>query len=109
VTREATARKTRTVLRLALATTALAAPATQMISVTFNFATVNSILGGQVSGNAFVSGDITDGVLRGLRGTVNLPLRYSRLSIDPSGSVVLHGEQLNVRWNQYTCNPFGCI
>jgi hypothetical protein len=43
------------VLTLALATTALAAPATQTISVTFNFATVNSILGGQVSGNAYVS------------------------------------------------------
>jgi hypothetical protein len=97
-------------LTLALTTTALAAPATtQTVSVYFNNVSFNSILGGQISGNASVSGDLTDAGLSGLRGSVNLPLRDSRLSIDPTGTLLLHTEQMNVQWNRVTCNQFGCF
>ena len=61
------------VLTLAFATTALAAPATQTINVYFGYVSFNSILGGQISGNASVSGDLTDAGLSGLRGTANAP------------------------------------
>lgn len=97
------------VLTLALSTTALAAPATQTIAINFSYVNFSSILGGQISGNASVSGDLSDAGLSGLRGTVNLPLRDSRLSIEPTGTLVLQSEQLNVQWNRVTCNQFGCI
>lgn len=61
------------VLTLAFATTALAAPATGTINVYFGYVSFNSILGGQISGNASVSGDLTDAGLSGLRGTANAP------------------------------------
>lgn len=96
-------------LTLAFATTALAAPAAQTISANFSYVSFNSILGGQISGNAYVSGDISDAGLSGLRGAVNLPLRDSKLWIDPVGPLVLGTQQLNVQWNRFTCNPFGCI
>jgi hypothetical protein len=96
-------------LTLALTTTAFAAPATQAISINFSYASFNSILGGQISGSASVSGDVSDAGLSGLRGTVNLPLRDSKLWIDPSGTLVLQSQQLNVQWNRVTCNQFGCF
>ncbi len=96
------------VLTLALTTTALAASSNQTISVYFSYVSFSSILGGQISGNASVSGDLSDGVLSGLRGTVNLPLRDSKLSIDPTGTLILSTEQMNVQWNRYTCGQFGC-
>ena len=94
------------VLMLAFATTALAAPATQTINVYFSYVGFNSILGGQISGNASVSGDLTDAGLSGLRGTANLPLRDAKLWIDPTGAFVLRTEQMNVQWNRYICNPY---
>jgi len=97
------------VLTLAFATTAFAASAGQTISVNFNYVSFNSILGGQVSGNASVSGDISDTGLAGLRGTANLPLRDSKLWIDPTGSLALETQQVSVQWNRFTCNPLGCI
>lgn len=97
------------VLTLALTTTAFAASADQTISVYFNYVSFNSILGGQISGNASASGDLSDAGLSGLRGTVNLPLRDSKLWIDPTGTFLLNTEQMNVQWNRYTCNQFGCI
>lgn len=97
------------VLTLALSTTALAAPTTQTVSIYFGYVSFNSILGGQISGNASVSGDVTDAGLSGLRGTVNLPLRDSKLWIDPTGMLTLQTEQLNVQWNRVTCNQFGCF
>jgi hypothetical protein len=78
---------------------ALAAPATQTISINFTYVSFSSILGGQISGNASVSGGVSDAGLSGLRGDVNLPLRDTRLSIEPTGTLVLQGEQLNVQWN----------
>ncbi|MDP9283273.1 MAG: hypothetical protein M3P38_14355, partial [Chloroflexota bacterium] len=50
------------VLTLALTTTALAASSNQTISVYFSYVSFSSILGGQISGNASVSGDLSDGV-----------------------------------------------
>jgi len=98
------------VLTLALTTTALAAPAaTQTVSVNFSYATFNSILGGQISGNASVSGELSDAVLSGLRGTVNFPLRDAKLSIDPTGTLAVNDEHLNVQWNRVTCGPLGCV
>ena len=97
------------VLTLALTTTALAAPATGTISINFSYVNFSSILGGQISGNASVTGDLSDAGLSGLRGTVNLPLRDSRLTIDPTSTLVLQSEQLNVQWNRSTCNQFGCF
>jgi len=97
------------VLTLALTTTALAAPATETLSINFSYVTFSSILGGQLSGNASVTGELSDAGLSGLRGTVNLPLRDSKLWIDPTGTLVLQNEQLNVQWNRYTCNQFGCV
>jgi len=98
------------VLTLALTTTALAAPtANQSVSIYFSYVSFSSILGGQISGNASVEGDLSDAGLSGLRGTVNLPLRDTRLSIDPIGTLVLQSEQLNVQWNRTTCNQFGCF
>ncbi|MEP6693312.1 MAG: hypothetical protein ABJB39_01555 [Chloroflexota bacterium] len=97
------------VLTLALTTTALAAPAGQTIDVNFSYVTFNSILGGQISGNASVSGDLSDAGLSGLRGTANIPIKDQRLWIDPTGTFVFQTEQLNVQWNRFTCNPFGCI
>lgn len=97
------------VLTLALTTTALAAPATGTIGITFSTVTFSSILGGQISGNGSVSGDISDAGLSGLRGTANLPLRDARLSIEPTGALVLQSEQMNVQWNRSTCNQFGCF
>ncbi|HEV8656812.1 MAG TPA: hypothetical protein VGR85_15000 [Candidatus Limnocylindria bacterium] len=97
------------VLTLALSTTAFAAPSTQTISVYFSYVTFSSILGGQISGNASVSGDLSDAGLSGLRGIANLPLRDSKLWIEPTGAFVLNTEQMNVQWNRYTCDPFvGC-
>lgn len=97
------------VLTLALTTTAVAAPATQTISINFSYVSFSSILGGQISGNASVSGNVSDAGLSGLRGTANLPLRDSKLWIDPTGTVVLQSEQMNVQWNRSTCNQFGCF
>jgi len=98
------------VLTLALTTTALAAPtATQTVSIYFYNVSFSSILGGQISGNASVEGDLSDAGLSGLRGTVNLPLRDTRLSIDPVGTLILQSEQLNVQWNRTSCNQFGCF
>lgn len=99
------------VFTLALTTTALAAPAAdQTVSINFSYVSFNSILGGQISGNASVTGDLSDAGLSGLRGTVNLPLRDSRLSIDPiAGTLAFNNEQLNVQWNRVTCGPFGCV
>lgn len=96
-------------LTLALTTTAFAASATQSISVYFGYVSFSSILGGQISGNASVSGDLSDGVLSSLRGSANLPLRDAKLSIDPTGTLILSTEQMNVQWNRYTCGQFGCI
>jgi hypothetical protein len=97
------------VLTLALTITAFAASASQTITVNFGYVSFSSILGGQISGNASVSGDISDAGLSGLRGTVNLPLRDSKLSIDPTSTLVLQSEQLNVQWNRVTCNQLGCF
>ncbi len=97
------------VLTLALSTTSLAASASQTVSVYFGYVSFNSILGGQISGNASVEGDLSDAGLSGLRGTVNLPLRDTRLTIDPIGTLALQSEQLNVQWNRTTCNQFGCF
>jgi hypothetical protein len=97
------------VLTLAFTTTALAAPSNQTISVYFSQVSFSSILGGQISGNASVSGDISDAGLSGLRGTANLPIRDSKLWIDPTGTLALQSEQLNVGWNRVTCNQFGCF
>ena len=97
------------VLTFALSTTALAAQANQTIDITFGYVSFNSILGGQISGNAYVSGDVSDAGLSGLRGTANLPLRDAKLSIDPTGALVLRTEQLSVGWNRVTCNQFGCF
>lgn len=96
------------VLTLAFTTTALAAPSDQTVSIYFNQVSFNSILGGQVSGNAAVSGDVSDAGLSGLRGNANFPLRDSKLSIDPIGTLAVHSEQLSVGWNRVTCNQFGC-
>jgi len=97
------------VLTLAFTTSALAAPATQTISINFSYVNFSSILGGAISGNASVSGDVSDAGLSGLRGSANLPLRDARLTIEPTGSLVLQSEQLNVQWNRTTCNQFGCF
>ena len=97
------------VLTLALTTTAFAAPASQTIGVNFTYAGFNSILGGQISGSAAVSGDISDAGLGSLHGSLNLPLRDAKLWIDPTGTLVLQSEQLNVQWNRITCNQFGCF
>jgi hypothetical protein len=97
------------VLTLAFTTTALAASSNQTISVYFSQVSFNSILGGQISGNASVSGDVSDAGLSGLRGTANLPLRDARLSIDPTGTLLLQSEQLSIGWNRVTCDQFGCI
>ena len=97
------------VLTLAFTTSALAAPATQTISINFSSVSYSSILGGQITGNASVSGDLFDAALSGLRGSANLPLRDAKLWIDPTGTLVLQREQLNVQWNRVTCNPLGCF
>jgi len=97
------------VLTLAFTTTALAAPAGQTLSANFSYVTFNSILGGQITGNASISGDLSDAGLSGLRGTANLPIRDSKLWIDPTGTLVVNNEQLNVQWNRVTCNQFGCV
>jgi hypothetical protein len=97
------------VLTFAFTTTALAAPSNQTIDVYFGYVSFNSILGGQISGNASVSGDISDAGLSGLRGTANLPIRDSKLWIDPTGTLAIQSEQLNVGWNRVTCNQFGCF
>jgi len=97
------------VLMLAFTTNALAAPSNQTIRVFFGQVSFSSILGGQISGNASVSGDISDAGLSGLRGTVNLPLRDSKLSINPIGTLLFQSEQLNVQWNRSYCNQFGCF
>ena len=97
------------VLTLALTTTALAAPATQTISINFSYVSFSSILGGAISGNASVSGDVSDAGLSVLRGDVNLPLRDTKLWIDPTGTLALQNEQLNVQWNRVTCDQFGCF
>ena len=97
------------VLTLAFTSTALAAPSGQSISVNFSYVSFNSILGGQISGNATATGDLSDAGLSGLRGSVNLPLRDSKLSIDPTGTLVLATERVNVQWNRVTCNQFGCF
>ena len=97
------------VLTLAFTTSALAAPATETVSAYFGYVSFSSILGGQVTGNASVSGDLSDAGLSGLRGTANLPLRDAKLSIDPTGMLVVNTEQLSVGWNRFTCNPFSCV
>ena len=97
------------VLTLAFTTSALAAPATQTISINFTYVNFSSILGGAISGSASVSGDVSDAGLGGLRGDVNLPLRDTRLSIDPTGTLGLRSEQLNVQWQRVTCGQFGCF
>lgn len=97
------------VLTLAFTTTALAAPATQAIGINFSYVNFSSILGGQISGNASVSGNISDAGLSSLRGTANLPLRDSKLWIEATGTLALQTEQLNVQWNRSTCNQFGCF
>lgn len=97
------------VLTLALTTTAIAAPPTQSLSIYFSYVNFSSILGGQISGNASVSGNVSDAGLSGLRGTLNLPLDDAKLWIEPTGTLVLQSEQLNVQWNRSTCNQFGCF
>jgi hypothetical protein len=96
------------VLTFALSTTALAAPTNQTISIYFGYVSFNSILGGQISGNASATGDVSDAGLSGLRGTVNLPLRDEKLWIDPTGTLLIQTEQLNVQWNRTRCDQFGC-
>jgi hypothetical protein len=96
------------VLTLALTTTSLAASTTQTVSVYFSNVSFSSILGGQITGNANAEGDLSDAGLSGLRGTVNLPLRDTKLSIDPIGTLIVQNEQLNVQWNRSYCDPFGC-
>lgn len=97
------------VLTLAFTTSALAAPATQTISINFSYVNFSSILGGAISGSASVSGDVSDAGLGGLRGDVNLPLRDTKLWIDPTGTLVFQREQLSVQWNRVTCDQLGCF
>jgi hypothetical protein len=68
----------------------------------------SSILGGNTSGTATLSGTISDGELSMLRGSVNFPLRDEKLSVAPIGAIVLATERLNVGWYKYTCDQFGC-
>ena len=89
--------------------TALAA-ATPSQTIDLNgYANFSSILGGMINGPVALSGGVSDGQLGMLRGSANFPLRDEKLSVDPSSSIVLTTERLNVGWYRYTCDQFGCI
>ncbi len=98
------------VLALALtATPVAAANGDQTIGVTFYSVNFTSILGGSVSGNAFVEGSISNGSIGELRGTANLPLRDQRLVIAPAGTLVFTPQRLQVTWWRSWCDQFGCF
>ena len=97
---------------LALALTSMpvaAAGGDQTIGVTFYNVTYTSILGGSVSGGAYAEGSITGGAIGELRGAANLPLRDQKLSIAPTGTMVLSPQRFNVSWWRSWCDQFGCF
>jgi hypothetical protein len=88
---------------------ALAAPTpSQTIDVT-GYANFSSILGGSINGPVALSGAFADGQLGVLRGSANFPIRDEKLGVDPSTSIVLATEQLNVFWSRLSCGQCGCI
>jgi hypothetical protein len=96
---------------LALALTSMpvaAANGDQTVGVTFYNVTFTSILGGSVSGNAYVEGSISNGSIGELRGTANLPVRDQRVSIAPTGALVLTTQRLSVSWWRSWCDQFSC-
>lgn len=98
------------VLALLLTTSiAAAAPsASQDITINFTWLQYSSLLGGSMTGSAVVTGTVTDGQLSRLRGTANLPLRDSSLTIDPVAALPYATRQLNVQWSRWECGPFTC-
>lgn len=97
------------VLALALLSMPVAAAnGDQTIGVTFYNVSFSSILGGSLSGNAYVEGSISNGSIGELRGTANLPLRDQKLSIAPSGALLLTTQRLNVSWWRSWCDQFSC-
>jgi hypothetical protein len=68
----------------------------------------SSILGGNVNGQATLSGTMAGDRLSDLRGSANLPLRDQRLTVAPTGVIVFATEQVNIWWNRWICDQFSC-
>jgi len=97
-----------TVLSLALSGVVAAGQATQTLGITGNVS-FSSILGGSVNGIGSISGDVTDGQVGTLKGTVNFPLRDETLTVSPSTTLALVTDPYPINWSWFTgCDQFGC-
>jgi hypothetical protein len=95
------------VLSLAASTSVAAAQADQTISIN-GPAMFFSILGGNSNGTATLSGDVSQGVVGNLRGTINFALRDESLTVSPSGTMALTTDLFPVSWQVFRCDQFGC-
>ncbi len=88
------------------ASVARASPDQQQIYFRFSTATFGSILGGQVSGQADLSGPIgADQSLSRLDGTLNFPLKDKRLTVSATGPTQYSTFSYQQQWFEWVCNP----
>jgi len=96
------------VFSLALSGVAAAGQANQTLGITGNLS-FWSILGGSINGTASISGDVADGQVGTLKGTVNFPLRDETLTISPATTLSLVADPFPINWSYFTgCDQFGC-
>src|SRR3954469_22647926 len=96
-----------TVLSLALSGAASAGQASQTLDMNGGLS-FSSILGGNSSGNAVLSGDITSGEIGTLRGTVNFAFRDESLTVSPTTTLTFITDQTPVPWQLLTCETYFC-
>src|SRR3954469_3210153 len=94
-----------TVLSLALSGAAAAGQASPSLEIN-GPVMFFSILGGNSNGYATLSGDISDGSVGNLRGSVNFAIRDESLTISPANTYVLATEEIPVSWQLLTCDMF---
>jgi hypothetical protein len=93
---------------LALGTSAFAASAPTQTFEIVGGVNFQSILGGSLSGTAILTGDLANGEVGSLKGTLNIPLRDLAATISPQTTIALTTQTLNQFWQYPTCDQFGC-
>src|SRR2546425_11483120 len=97
-------------LLIALASNAaLAAPAaTQTITLNLNL-NYQSLFGGGLNAPATLSGDVNDGQMSRLRGTLYAPLGAERFELEPTAPIAASTQTTSFFWQVFLgCDMFGC-
>ncbi len=93
---------------LALGTSAFAAVTSSQTVEIVGGVSFQSILGGSLNGTAVLTGDLANGEVGSLKGTLNIPLRDLSLTVSPQTTIALTTQTLNQFWQYPTCDQFGC-